>query len=100
MTGVLPELLRRKLLFILHHGLVEIRNLAVAAGQDQIAELADALEIIPGLIEGWDNDRAETVRDVLKDYRQQVRGKSVQLSGPFREDRSAGPVLRTGSTRS
>lgn len=37
----------KRILYALHMGLVEIRRLARAAEQEQIASLADVLEIIP-----------------------------------------------------
>src|SRR5262245_52204882 len=40
--------LHKRLLYVLHLGLAEIRNLALAASQQQIADLADAMEILPG----------------------------------------------------
>jgi hypothetical protein len=62
--------LHKRLLYILHLGLVEIRNLALAAGQEQIADLADAMEILPGLLDKGGNDELDLIRNVLKDYQE------------------------------
>ncbi len=52
---------RDRLRYIIHLGLVDIRNLALAGGHDgQIADLADILEILPGAI-GGDRDPDLTV---------------------------------------
>ena len=57
-----------RLLFILHRGLTEIRNLALAAEHEQIADLADALEILPGMVEHWDQEKADLTHFVLRTY--------------------------------
>jgi hypothetical protein len=45
--------IEKRLLFILHRGLVEIRLLAQAGKTEQIRDLADILEVMPGwLAEG------------------------------------------------
>ncbi len=66
MTQIPPDLAKR-LLFILHRGLTEVRNLA-GEGQEQIAELADALEILPGIIDHWEDNHLERIRFVLRTY--------------------------------
>ncbi len=48
-----PEDTRLRLLFILHRGLVEIRLLAGANRSQQAFDLADALELIPGMLKDW-----------------------------------------------
>jgi hypothetical protein len=63
-----PPDLRRRLLFILHRGLVEARNLAFAGRTEQLADLADALEILPCLMLRWDDQQMAMVRFVLKNY--------------------------------
>lgn len=72
MTADAPELtddLRRRILFILHRGFTEVRNLALIGGStEQIADLADALEIIPGMLLRWDADQWDMLRFVLKNY--------------------------------
>jgi hypothetical protein len=60
--------LQRRLLYILHVGLVEIRNLALGMENQEIAELADALEILPGLIDRGADLELELIRFVLKEY--------------------------------
>jgi hypothetical protein len=72
----LPNNLDRRLLFILHRGLTDIRNLALGEGNEQIADLADALEILPGIIDHWEDDQLEMVRFVLKTYEDKYPGRS------------------------
>jgi len=55
----------KRILYILHMGLVEIRKLALSRNAEQIADLADALEIVPVLC----LDESEgTLRECLKAY--------------------------------
>jgi hypothetical protein len=77
----LPPDLARRLLFILHRGLVEARNLALAQGNEQIAELADALEIVPSLMDHWEDDHLELVRNVLATYQQKYPGGGYDYLG-------------------
>jgi hypothetical protein len=65
--------LQKRVLYILHLGLVEIRNLALTAGQQQIADLADAMEILPGLLDKGGSEDLELIRHVLKDYQEKYR---------------------------
>ncbi|MGL6095348.1 MAG: hypothetical protein ACRC7O_06060 [Fimbriiglobus sp.] len=56
--------------FILHRGFVEARNLAYDGRTEQLADLADAMELIPSLLNRWDEDSLEMVRFVLTNYEQ------------------------------
>ena len=60
---------QRRLLFILHRGLVESRLLAQGNKVEQLFDLADALEIIPGHVDQWDDRNLDAVRFSLKNYR-------------------------------
>lgn len=62
------EEIRKRLAYILHLGFVEARNLALAASQQQIADLADALELLPRFMESCSEDDLDMIRFVLKDY--------------------------------
>ncbi len=62
--------LRKRLLYILHLGFVEARNLALASGNQQIADLADALEILPRFVENCEEEDLELIRFVLKTYQE------------------------------
>lgn len=64
----MPHDLTNRLLFILHRGLTEIRNLALGAGNQQIADLADALEILPQLALHCTQEDMDLIRFVLQDY--------------------------------
>jgi hypothetical protein len=68
--------LAKRLLFILHRGLTQARNLALAQGQSQIADLTDALEILPGLLDRWNDDHLEMIRFVLKSYQDKYPGQA------------------------
>ncbi len=65
--------LHKRLLYILHLGLVEVRNLALAGGQEQIADLADAMEILPGLVDKGGSDELDLIRNVLKDFQEKYQ---------------------------
>jgi hypothetical protein len=47
---------------------VEARLLAYGGHTEQLADLADALEIVPGMLLRWDADQWELLRYVLKNY--------------------------------
>ena len=68
--------LTRRLLFILYRGLTEVRNLALGKDNEQISDLADALEILPSLMDRWEDDHLELVRFVLKTYQDKYPGGS------------------------
>ena len=67
----LPPALARRLLYILHRGLVEARNLALSHGHKQIAELADALEIFPSLMDRWEDEHLPLIRSILETYQKE-----------------------------
>lgn len=59
----------RRLLYLLHMGLVEIRNLARAPGNGmQISKMADALEIVPEMIVRSRDEQIPILRDELRKY--------------------------------
>lgn len=60
--------LTKRILYILHCGFVEARNLAYAGRSEQIAELADAMEILPRCVSAGSEEDREMVRFVLKNY--------------------------------
>jgi hypothetical protein len=63
-----PDDIKIRLLFILHRGFVEARLLAQADKDRQIFDLADALELIPGMLKNWQDGDLERVRSLLKTY--------------------------------
>jgi hypothetical protein len=67
MTNIPPDVLR-KILCIIHWGLTDIRDRAYYIKDAQIADLADALEILPGIIDRWDEQQMDMVDFVLKNY--------------------------------
>jgi hypothetical protein len=63
-----PADLHRRLLFIVHRGLVEARLLAQAGKLEQLYDLADAMEPLPGWIASWKSEHLQAVRDNLATY--------------------------------
>lgn len=63
-----PPDLTGRILYILYRGLTEIRNLGYGGRSEQIAELADALELLPGMLVRWDDKSLEMLQFVLSDY--------------------------------
>jgi hypothetical protein len=63
-----PTDLERRLLFVLHRGLVESRLLAQAGKQQQMFDLADALEPLPGWLASWKDEHLDAVRENLRVY--------------------------------
>jgi len=68
--------LKRRLLFIMHRGLVEARLLAQAQKHQQVFDLADALEPLPGYIEDSETNHLEAIRFNLKTYREKYPSPS------------------------
>lgn len=62
-----PEL-QRRLLFVLHRGLLEARLLSKEGSGEQIFDLTDALEQIPGYLDSWEPAHLESIRFNLKTY--------------------------------
>jgi len=63
-----PEDIKLRLLFILHRAFVEARLLAGGNKGRQVCDLADALELIPGMLKNWQDGDLERVRSLLKTY--------------------------------
>jgi hypothetical protein len=61
---------QRRLLFILHRGLVETRLLAQGRHNEQLFDLADTLEVIPGRIDRWEECDIDLLRFNLQKYRE------------------------------
>lgn len=61
--------LARRLLTILHRGLVQARSLALAADHQQLADLTDALEILPELFDD-PASQLDLMRSVLTSYQE------------------------------
>jgi hypothetical protein len=75
--------IRKRLLYMLHVGFVEVRNLAQAAGTVQIADLADAMEVLPRLVENCTDEELELVRSVLKNYQDKYPDTTYDLPTRF-----------------
>ena len=73
MNKVVKPLVRtigRRIAYILHLGLVEIRNLASPQNCEQVSDLADALELLPRFLEHAAEEDVQLIRHVLSNYRQ------------------------------
>jgi hypothetical protein len=63
-----PSEMKLRLLFILHRGFVEARLLSAAGKASQVFDLADALELIPGMLKDWKVGDLDRIRDLLRVY--------------------------------
>ena len=63
-----PPNIEHRLLFILHRGLVEARLPAQAGKIQQLHDLADALEPLPGWIASWKDEHLDAARSALATY--------------------------------
>jgi hypothetical protein len=60
--------LRRKLYVILQRSYVESRNLALARAFQQLYDLADTFEVLPTILDNWQESHLDYVRGILADY--------------------------------
>lgn len=65
-----PKDLTRRLGYILHLGLVEIRKLAGPQHCEQVADLADALELLPRFLQQATAQDLDLIREVLRNYQE------------------------------
>ncbi len=72
----LKQELTKRVMYILHWGLVEARNLALCERNLQIHDLADALETLPGELMNWKDDSLESIRFNLRTYQEKYQGES------------------------
>lgn len=78
-----PTELRHRLLFILHRGWVEARMLAQGERHQQLYELADALEILPGCLETLDPETLDIIREELTRYETKYRPSCFEYTPLF-----------------
>lgn len=69
--------LDKRLLFIMHTGCVEIRNLARAGANPMIHDLADILEAIPSYLAANRGDSEEILREEFARYQAKHGNKCV-----------------------
>lgn len=79
---------RERLAYILHLGLTEARNLALAADHQQLADLTDALEILPKMMNNPSDEDLEMLRFILKDYQAKYH-LSYDLANRFESEAPA-----------
>jgi hypothetical protein len=60
--------LRRKLYVILQRSFIESRKLALARACQQVYDLADTFEVLPTLLENWQESHLDYVRGALAHY--------------------------------
>jgi hypothetical protein len=65
-----PKDLTRRLGYILHLGFVEIRKLAQPAYCEQVADLADAMELLPRFLERATDEDFKLIRSTLRTYQE------------------------------
>jgi len=68
----------RRVLHILHWGFVETRNLALGDNQQQIHDLADAMETLPEELKAWREDSLEAIHSNLETYENKYRGRCFE----------------------
>ena len=89
--------LRRCIRFLIHWGLVEIRNLGYAsAPHAQIADLADILEFLPEFLEGGREPRHRGDPRAVRGLLPPLSGIELQLLGLSRRQSSPSPILTHG----
>ena len=73
--------LKRRLLYVLHRGLVEARLLALSKKEQQLFDLADALEPLPGYLDNWRDEHLDSIRFNLQTYQHKYAGESFDYLG-------------------
>ena len=73
--------LQKKLHYLLHRALVDARNLALAKDHEKVADLADTFEILPSLMEQWEDGHLDLIRFLLQRYQSKYEGQRFRL--PF-----------------
>jgi hypothetical protein len=79
--NAVPDVLLRKLCYILHRGFVESRRLAQQGQDQQLFDLADAFEPIPGFFPDWNEECLDMVRSNLRTYQGQYGEKAFDYLG-------------------
>ncbi len=74
MKELSPEI-KNQLLYILHRGFVEVRQLGGLGKNQQIVDLADALELIPGMINNWRDGDLDKIKSYLTTYQNKYKGE-------------------------
>ncbi len=69
-------ILQKKLHYILHRAWVDARNCALAGDHPRIFDLADTFEILPTLMEQWQEGHFDLVRSILLRYQSKYPGLS------------------------
>lgn len=68
MSSLVPPEIHAGLLRVLHRALVQARNLALNGDCQQVYELADTFELLPELMERWDDSTLGRIRAILTEY--------------------------------
>jgi len=64
----IPEMMFRKICYILHRAFVQSRMLAGANRNEQAHDLADAFEVVPGCLPNWNDESLALVRSYIEPY--------------------------------
>ena len=70
--------MEKRLIFVLHRGLVEARLLAISQQTEQLHDLADALEPIPGHLFRWRRENLDAISKNLHTYQEKYCGKCFE----------------------
>ena len=66
-------------LFLLHRGLVEIRLLTGENKSRQAFDLADSLEVIPGMLKNWHEGAFNQIRLLFDTYQKKYPGEGFDF---------------------
>jgi hypothetical protein len=68
----------QKLCFVLQRGFLEVRSLALANSREQLFDLADTLEELPGLLPEWSDEHLPLLRRLLERYEKKYQGRASE----------------------
>ena len=71
----------QRLAYILHSGLIELRNLSLGDNRQQIHDLADALEILPRYLHSSTEEDERLIEEVLQTYQRKYPQSAFNYVG-------------------
>jgi hypothetical protein len=84
-----PAVLQRKVHYILHRALVQIRQLARSRDHDHIADLADTMEVVPSLLDQEEANGLAVLLEVLGQYQARHPGTAFDYLSILQMDDAA-----------
>jgi hypothetical protein len=73
------DIMFQKLCFVLHRGFLEVRSLALTNSREQLFDLADTLEELPGLLPAWSDEHLPLLRRLLERYEKKYQGRASEF---------------------